>query len=407
MWRDRLRQNAWLNAPFEYVSHTINVGWRLQTHQYPERDTPWTQNLGRDAESLTVVGYVSGHDYDIRRDAVLKAAREGSTGTLVLSRVGPIQAELKSCSCAESVADGGKATFTFQFVEPGKRELPAWERDTSGLLASSVQSVESSARDDFDESFSLPGFPSFVTDDALSTLTAGLDALRSFNGRVAGVIAPFSEVAGRIDDIGSELRSLVLSPRSLVNSIVDVARSSFGVLQSVDGALAGYKHVSVVFASVDPVVGDTPSRVRQRENRAAIIRLFNTVCLAEMVSSVAVKSIAIDVLSNKESPFDSYNHAIAVRDDAAALIEFELLVAPDRVYAELQTLRKLLVEHIAAHGSRLERVREISLESERPVLALAHDLYGGIDNVDDLVRRNQFSHPGFVPAGRVIEILNA
>jgi prophage DNA circulation protein len=343
------------------------------------------------------------------RDALLKECRAGSEGQLILSRLGEIDVELLRCVEDESVSEGGKANFTLEFVEPGQRNLPAYQKDTAGLLATGAADAEKAVTDGFADKFSIDGMAQFVLDDAVGFLDKGLDALRSFNGRVAGPAALFGEVAGRLDEIGREVTSLVLAPRALAGAVIGVVRSAVGVLQSVDGAVAGYRHLRTVLGDVDPVPGaaDTPMRRQQQENKQALRDLMLVACAVEVTAHIGKQSAAVDVETNDRSPFDSYNHAIEVRDALSAELDDLALRADDQVYRQIVAVRVQLVEHIEVHGARLERVQTIQLERRRPALAVAHELYGNIDRVDDIVRRNGIRHPGFMPERRDIEVLSA
>ena len=404
-WREKLLQGTWKGVPFEYSDHSGEIGWRLQTHEYPERDTPYTENLGSAKQTLSVNCYVIGADYMSKRDALLDAFEEGSEGVLVHPRHGSQQWMLQRCVYKETAREGGKASFALTFVEPGANELPEVLEDTSSKVASATGLVSGEAVEGFAADFSLKNVPQFVTDEALALVQGGLNGLRQLNGQIAGVISPLSELANDIDAISNEVETLLLSPRSFASALVSVVASSLNAVTSVDRALNGYRSFSAVWGDT-PDYGSTVARQRQKKNQDEIKHLFLSVAVAETTKAVCLASSALNIQSNEDSPFDSYDHAISIRDELVSEIQEMADVVDYPLYQPLAALRAELIRHISAHGARLERIERMTLGTKTPSLVLSHRLYGSIDRADDLTRRNKVSHPGFIPENTELEVLS-
>lgn len=63
-WRDRLLPASFRGAEFLVDSHSTEAaGRRAAVHEYPGRDTPYAEDLGRRTGEYRIQGYVLGEDY--------------------------------------------------------------------------------------------------------------------------------------------------------------------------------------------------------------------------------------------------------------------------------------------------------------------------------------------------------
>jgi len=120
-------------------------------------------------------------------------------------------------------------------------------------------------------------------------------------------------------------------------------------------------------------------------------------------------SAAEAVAATTEIVFESYDDAVAVRDDLAERIDaaaFDMAdVGDDAGYEALTTLRLALVRDVTQRGGSLDRLYSYTPPSSEPALVTAQRLYGDADRAQEIVDRNRVRHPGFVPAGAVLEVL--
>lgn len=60
-----LRPASWRGVPFQVDSTDMGAGRRTQLHEYPQRDKPWVEDLGRAAREVAFDGFVTGADYSL------------------------------------------------------------------------------------------------------------------------------------------------------------------------------------------------------------------------------------------------------------------------------------------------------------------------------------------------------
>ncbi len=68
-WRDDLQGGSFRGVPF-YTQHAGGkIGRRVQLVEYPLKDTPNSEDMGRKARSFSIEAFVLGADYMSARDA--------------------------------------------------------------------------------------------------------------------------------------------------------------------------------------------------------------------------------------------------------------------------------------------------------------------------------------------------
>ena len=83
---DTLREASFRGAPFEVEDADESGGRRLARHEYPLRDLPFAEDLGRKAGEWRIRAFiVQGRKYDYAqaRDDLRKALNAYGSGTLI------------------------------------------------------------------------------------------------------------------------------------------------------------------------------------------------------------------------------------------------------------------------------------------------------------------------------------
>ena len=103
-WRDNLLQASFRGAKFYCVSHETTTGRRTVTHEFPLRDTPQGEDLGRLRAGYNIQAYVLGDDYFADRDALIAACSAKSVpGQLVHPWLGKVLVRCESIAIAERI----------------------------------------------------------------------------------------------------------------------------------------------------------------------------------------------------------------------------------------------------------------------------------------------------------------
>ncbi len=124
-WKDRLQDASFRGVPFKVEEESAGTGRRVETHEYPNRDKPYTEDLGKVTFRPSITAYVVGDDCFDQRDRLIEALNKPGPGTLVH----PTYGELKVCVDGEvrvstSKSEGRIVRFDLKFVEAGELSYP-------------------------------------------------------------------------------------------------------------------------------------------------------------------------------------------------------------------------------------------------------------------------------------------
>lgn len=119
LWRDRLRPASFRGVEFHVEEAARAGGRRAFLHEYPKRDTPYAEDLGRKGEGFTVTGYLVGPDYILDRDDLIAALNAEGPGLLILPTQGEFDVQPGPFSSIERRERGGFVEIAMNFLEAG------------------------------------------------------------------------------------------------------------------------------------------------------------------------------------------------------------------------------------------------------------------------------------------------
>lgn len=134
-WRAQLYPATFRGAMFHVEVREKAGGRRDVVHEFPKRDVPYSEDLGRRARRFTVSGYVIGPDYITDRDALESALDAEGPGALVLPTRGSQQVEVDHVNVIERRERGGIAEFEMTFTEAGRAISSSFGSDTAGKVS--------------------------------------------------------------------------------------------------------------------------------------------------------------------------------------------------------------------------------------------------------------------------------
>ncbi|MEZ2293099.1 DNA circularization protein [Variovorax sp. RCC_210] len=412
---DDLAQNlqpaSYRGVPFHVDGSTFEAGRRTQVNEYPQRDQPYAQDLGRATRAVVVDAILVGADYIEQANALIAAAEEEGPGTLVHPWLGAMQVSQKTPVRFRFDSGLGKATVSFDFVESGELEFPSALDSTQTQSQLAADSMCTAAAESFSDSFTVDGFSDFVSDMARSNFSAAFDFASSLGGNfsaLSGWASQLGALSGNVlqlladplglaqqvmdwfdlSDIVASLAgsNLAAGPTYATSAIVVPRTSALSDMALGIVGLAGNGGASGVLNAPLPALGATSARRQQVVNAGAINGLVRRALLAQAVgmSSVADTTVQTD--------------AHRMRDALCAALDAESLLADDASYEALQIARRAVWTDITARSSGGARLIVVTPNETTPALVLAYEQYEDAGRADEVASRNHVIHPGFVPA---------
>jgi len=381
----RLIGASFRGIPFfvEAAQHT--GGRRTETHEFPGRDDPWVDDLGKRAHTFSVDGYVVGDDYVAQQTALIEALEDvEGPGELIHPYLGRKVAICSGFTMRSSSAEGRMVRFSIDFSEtPAQPPVPSDAPDMPAVVDESADLALSASRGEFVSAYSVLGMPGFALESLTEALSDGTEFLLD-------TVAPVISVTQEAAKMTQELELMVATASELVRTPGDVFDSLVGALSTLEATALGapLSLLQALSAAADfdfgpEPLGDTGTRDRERENRRHLISAFRRVLIVE-AARLAPHGV-----------YDTVDYAIETRDQLAAQLESEAESAGDAAYPALVRLRSDVLRSVPPDGT-FARVITVSRPVAIPSILLAYQLYGSVDAEDDLVARNRPRHPGFM-----------
>jgi prophage DNA circulation protein len=395
-WREDLRRvthsdgrkligASFRGVPFFVESSERSGGRRTVTHEFPLRDDPFVEDLGRTARAFRVDGYVIGDDYLAQRDALLAALEDTEgPGELVHPHHGTLRAICETYSVRESKIEGGMATFAIAFVEtPTQAPVPVEVVDAPEQVAGSAELAIAATDAELVEQYDAEDMPAFALESAEAAIVGSLAALEAGLAPIVTATQELAELTGRVELLTATAASLVRAPASIVTEFRSVIT---GLVDTIAAAPGAVMDALIDAYSADlgpPVIPLTATRARELDNQNALIGALRRVIAIEAARLAPVV------------PYVSTDDAMAARDSIAELLDEQAAAAGDTAYPALVDLRSEVLRAVPG-ASQFARIVTVSRSVPIPSLLLAYQLYGSVDLESDIIARNAIRHPGFV-----------
>lgn len=397
-WQDNLQKARFRGVEFQVEADDAAFGRRVQLHEYPQRDKPFAEDMGRKAREISLTAFLVGPEYMAARDRLLAAVEEPGPGTLVHPWYGQLTVVIKDdgCRVTHSRDEGGLCRIQLSFVEAGELAFPSAASAAGAQTLLAADGMQELAIDEFAETFSLDGVPAWVSADAMATATDMLDTLDS--ALSSGVLA------NPVGALQAELGSLLATPTRYAQRVFGLFAKGAAIVQSA-GRFADFSTLNfgrafsavrshALFGKSSRPAVLTPVSRRMYDNRDALAVLTRRAALVQAAGMTAAM------------PLPVYDDAASLRRELLAALDVEAADATDTAYAAVIDLRATVHRDMTARLRDAARLREIRPREIAPALVLAYDLYEDTAREPEIIARNRIRHPGFVPV-EPIKVLSA
>lgn len=393
-WKDKLRPASWRGIRFLVDQVGYESGRRGPDHEFPDRDVPYAEDTGRRQRKWDVEGYLVGPDYFAAKNKLIEALEKKGSGDLIHPYYGKKKAVCRSFTVTETAGAGGFVKFSMKFVEAGQLNFPKAGSDRAFLVDLAGKLLGEAAAAALTDAFSVADQAQFVVDSATDKLLEAAEQMESLSAGITGAADSLAEYAFAVRNLKASVGDLVLSPVALAQNIADVFGLFYAAASPDVAFTSGRQFFS--FGEDDPTIPATTStRVQQAANSAALNTYIQTVALI----GAANGAVAMEHKSVEDA--DEVRNALADRLDT--LMES---TTDDNLYSALQNMRAEVVNAVPGEDANLARISEITLQGTVPSLVLAYDLYGSVDDEQDIIDRNKIRNPAFIQGGKAIEVLD-
>jgi len=450
-----LQAASFRGVPFAVTSSDTGLGRRIALHQYPGKDEPWAEDMGRSARRFRLRGFVldgdiliGGQSIDLQRKNLIEAAEKPGTGTLIMPTLGALTVALERCSISEGLGANSFSDIEFEFVESGAQTFPSAQTSTTTATTKAAKQLKKAKTNAFSK--------------AIATIKKGLATL---NGELAALNSEIANVTSPIRASEAVIAQAFLAAKSWVSvvkrAIID-ATAMYRVAANLAGSFGRFTaggNIGVIGSNTSPYAAGTsvadivPIASAARETALAAADAFAQVvtdaglsvpddvstsatamidallaCCADPADAIRlILSLMAHVLTGAQSDAAAAIDQMVLRtlaaaltvavsqyqpssaDDAAARITdigaalYALMTAAadageDEAFAALRDCRGSVVKDLRTRGATLATLRTFNFALALPALTLAQSIYADANRADELVRQAGPAHPLFMPA---------
>jgi len=155
-------QCSFRGVPFIVEESGGEVGRRGQFHEYPLRDIPYAEDLGRRGRRWLLHAYVLGDDAQFQADVLIAALEQPGPGMLVLPNGAPVLAQpdpQRPARYSMVVDKQRRVSFELAFVEAGQILYPGTAPDTQANSQTAANNIDASANSDLSAGAAQAGTP--------------------------------------------------------------------------------------------------------------------------------------------------------------------------------------------------------------------------------------------------------
>lgn len=452
-WFDELQPASFRGIPFGVLGGESRHGRRVAVHEYPNRDRPFVEDLGRSTRRISLVGFLiedslvyGGGSAIAQRLAMTAAAEQRGPGILVHPTLGELRVSIPDggLGVTERWDSGRYFELSFSFIEAGDRLFPTVSASNEPLVDSLIDKLGLARAADFASSLTRS------VNLGLGIVRGVISLGNAVVARVVATAAAFQVQAGQASRDATNLANLASLltgnfgryESANVTSAFAKARQSSGsapttiatlTAQGAEGRAAVTSASLALTAATTALdassVGKVPAAATgltsalatTTKNPGDAIRIFAglgayvaepvtasgqtgaAMAIASAAMAALLRRCALGALARAAIAYvpSSYDDSLTVRNLVADAIDAEIVVAgdagDDASFAALRELRQTIVDALTAVGRDLAALQNFQFGSGLPSLALAQRLYQDAGRSDELVSEANPIHPAFMP----------
>lgn len=404
-----LREASWKGVSFFVDQSSGEFGRRAVLHEYPARDLPESEDLGRAPRKVSITAFFIGDDAWEKAQTLIAAMERAGPGALVHPWLGYWEkaALVNPGKVNWPRAGGGRVSVDLELIQEG--DAPEPETDHSGALQEAVDAL----RDENNDNMATE-WPE-ETDDWLTAAAKQVQsALKDFEKLMDAADKAISVVEGTITTVQSIINAplqVISAIQSRVSKIRGIAANPFSGVTAWKKLLSGAALNAWNPSGGTITINSTPAWVTAgSKNGSGTVTANNSGGSSEVLPPLPVSLahwLRREIILQGIEALPGINWTSQDELDEARTLLADLLAVEMKVctspalFNTLSDLRVAVAAHFAGVAPTLPQIITITTQADLPAVVLAYRANGDLDQLDDLIARNGVRHPGFVPAGDV------
>ncbi len=403
-----LREASYEGIRFDVDSATLSFGRRTVTHEFPQRDTSYVEDLGKATRQFSIQGFIVGDDFIDRSKRLIDKIesqvgtdRRANHGKLVHPWLGSL--EVTPIDNPSITYDKAKriCTFTLTFLEAGNestKKTTSW----ANKLLSKADALYAKIFGDW-----TPDKIAGIVDDVTSQINSCAAVLS--NCQFAQMFNLGNDILEMGHDIATSLYNKKEQARS---SLLGALGLSQYAQSTTDWKLASIKCTDAITLPVLKPVNVASSTGtskklsdKERINEAVdeIKKNFRLVLIANAMGAISMigEDNDVDTDSNSKKTL-SDEQILKIRNNLLDAIDAEMLIQgtdDNQDYLDLVDSYVAVYKYLTEMLNGDSGIETVTLKQSEPSFVLAYDKYGDSTRADEIAERNDVINPLFMPVG--------
>ena len=427
-WKDNLQKASFKKLEFFVSSHSLSVGRRLVSHEFPYQNEPYLEDMGRKSRQYNIEGFILAEDYFKLRNDFIKAAEAEESGTLIHPYLGSLKVKCETLSTKESKDNGRYASLSFVFKEDIDNKFIITQVDKGNIVDNNSDKLKDESLINYKEIYKDLDIVKSKIDKAKKFVADKMDDLNKVQKLCADVADIGNQVTQYIKEVSNALDKYIQFP-DLVGSFFESAFA--GLSYAIDKSLSksNPKRVSLAFSLFQPyssslissdstivstsnysVSKNSPDKDRKRINAWASLakNKQKTNSDFERIVSLTTRSLATCYLVDAATT-STYSSA----DDAQAVLNLiltisdELMEDPfvsDEMFSSILDLQNSTHEYMVAIENELPIIHSFTIEKDTNLLSFLYDNFGNLDKENEVIMRNNIRDLFEIKAGTTLMV---
>lgn len=403
-----LRKASYEGIQFDVDSATLSFGRRTVTHEFPQRDTSYVEDLGKATRQFSIQGFIVGDDFIDRSKRLIDKIesqvgtdRRANHGKLVHPWLGSL--EVTPIDNPSITYDRAKriCTFTLTFLEAGNestKKTTSW----ANKLLSKADALYAKIFGDWP-----PDKIAGIVDDVTSQINSCAAVLSSCQ------FAQMFNLGNDILEMGHDIATSLYNKKEQARSSLLGALGLSQYAQSTtDWKLASIKCTdAITLPALKPVnvasSTGTSKKLSDKEriNEAVdeIKKNFRLVLIANAMGAISMigEDNDVDTDSNNKKTL-SDEQILKIRNNLLDAIDAEMLIQgtdDNQDYLDLVDSYVAVYKYLTEMLNGDSGIETVTLKQSEPSFVLAYDKYGDSTRADEIAERNDVINPLFMPTG--------
>lgn len=381
---DQLFPCSFRGVPFLIEKSDTRSGRKTVTHEFPNSDSRFVEDLGQLRSVFTITGWISGDFYFGLRNELIRALDTPGIGILVHPFLGLREVTSTTYRVEEKTNSLGIAIFTMTFEESQPNKAPLALINTSAEIAQDIIALMSSLSDNTSSEFSVSKNSSINFNSALKKINSCSDLFTEATKQYVNdeeFINNFSDILLKYKE-NSIL--LVSDPSDLGASNSDLFN---GANELASTSLEGFELMTRFFDygdDDDPIDPITISRSQRLKNN----EIFN-IQIQGSALALAYENAIVDTYLTVQQIEDT----ITILEDQYFKLSRNDFIEPV-LLDEITTLRSRVIAFFKKLELTTYKLSTITTFTT-PITILTYQYYGSLDLVDTLIGLNSIHDVSF------------